>query len=82
MSINLTYPSVLALLQSSILLQKEGARTALLQRQLRALFPNAAAQPLKASGAHTYAVGEKVLRGLGDWVGATAFYLATGVWKE
>jgi hypothetical protein len=52
MSINLTYPSVPVFPQSSILLQKGEGRDSTPTETAPGVFLNAAAQLLKAPGAH------------------------------
>ena len=52
MSINLTYPSVSVFPQSSILLQKGEDRDSTPTETASGVFLIAAAQPLKAPGAH------------------------------
>lgn len=65
MSLNLTYPSVPVFPQSSILLQKGEGRDSTPTETASGAFLIAAAQPLKALGAHlrrTTCAGVKVLR--------------------
>jgi len=68
MSLNLAYPSVLVFPQSSILLKKGEGRDSTPTETAPGAFLNAAAQPQKALGAHTYAVGMKFLTGLREWM--------------
>jgi hypothetical protein len=68
MSLNLAYPSVLVFPQSSILLKKGEGRDSTPTETAPGTFLNAAAQPQKALGAHTYAVGMKFLTGLREWM--------------
>jgi hypothetical protein len=56
MSLNLAYPSVPVFPQSSILLKKGEDRDSTPTETAPGAFLNAAAQPQKALGAHTYTV--------------------------
>lgn len=76
MSTNLTYPSVSVFPQSSILLQKREGRDSTPTETALGAFLNAAAQPLKAPGAHITCAGIKFLTGLGEWMEVCASYLA------
>ncbi len=68
MSLNLAYPSVPVFPQSSILLKKGEDRDSTPTETAPGAFLNAAAQPQKALGAHTYAVGIKVLWDGDEWM--------------
>jgi len=68
MSLNLAYPSVLVFPQSSILLKKGEDRDSTPTETAPGAFLNAAAQPQKVLGAHTYAVGIKVPWDGDEWM--------------